>query len=97
MANIKQIVTDPLSDNNPITIQILGICSALAVTAKMETSVVMSLALTAVVILANVTISLLRKVTPNRIRMIVEMAVVASLVIVADQFLRAYLFDISRQ
>lgn len=97
MANTKKILIDPLSDNNPITIQILGICSALAVTVKMETSLVMSIALTAVVILSNVTISMLRKVIPSRIRMIVEMAVVASLVIVADQFLRAYLFDISRQ
>lgn len=97
MASNKKILTDPLSDNNPITIQILGICSALAVTVKMETSLVMSIALTSVVILSNVTISLMRKVIPSRIRMIVEMAVAASLVIVADQFLRAYFFDISRQ
>ncbi len=97
MAKTKDILLDPLSDNNPITIQILGICSALAVTVKMETSVVMCIALTAVVSLSNLTMSLLRKITPGRIRMIVEMAVIASLVIVADQFLRAYLFDISRQ
>lgn len=97
MAKTKDILLDPLSDNNPITIQILGICSALAVTVKMETAAVMCIALTAVVMLSNFTMSLLRKVTPGRIRMIVEMAVAATLVIVADQFLRAYLFDVSRQ
>ncbi len=97
MAKTKDILLDPLSDNNPITIQILGICSALAVTVKMETSAVMCIALTVVVMLSNFTMSLLRNITPGRIRMIVEMAVIASLVIVADQFLRAYLFDVSRQ
>jgi len=97
MAKTRDILLDPLSDNNPITIQILGICSALAVTVKMETAAVMCIALTAVLTLSNFILSLLRKVTPGRIRMIVEMAVIASLVIVADQFLRAFLFDISRQ
>jgi len=97
MAKTKDILLDPLSDNNPITIQILGICSALAVTVKMETSAVMCVALTAVVMLSNLSMSLLRNITPGRIRMIVEMAVAATLVIVADQFLRAYLFDVSRQ
>lgn len=97
MPKSKDILLDPLSDNNPITIQILGICSALAVTVKMETSAVMCIALTAVVILSNVSISLIRNITPGRIRMIVEMAVAATLVIVADQFLRAFLFDVSRQ
>lgn len=97
MAKAKQIILDPLSDNNPITIQILGICSALAVTAKMETAAVMALALTTVLIGSNVLISLLRKFIPSKIRMIVEMAVIASLVIVADQVLKAYLFDVSRQ
>lgn len=97
MAKNKDILLDPLSDNNPVTIQILGICSALAVTVKMETSAVMCIALTAVVTLSNVTLSLIRKIMPGRIRMIVEMAVIATLVIIADQFLRAYLFDVSRQ
>lgn len=97
MAKAKEIILDPLSDNNPITIQILGICSALAVTVKMETSAVMCIALTAVLTLSNVTLSLIRKIMPGRIRMIVEMAVIASLVIIADQFLRAFLFDVSRQ
>jgi Na+-transporting NADH:ubiquinone oxidoreductase subunit D len=93
----KKIVTDPLSENNPITIQILGICSALAVTVKMETAIVMSLALTIVTAFSNLTISLLRNVIPSKIRMIVEVAVISTLVIVADQFLRAYFFEISRQ
>jgi Na+-transporting NADH:ubiquinone oxidoreductase subunit D len=97
MSKTRDILLDPLSDNNPITIQILGICSALAVTVKMETSAVMCVALTAVVMLSNLSISLMRNITPSRIRMIVEMAVAATLVIVADQFLRAYLFDVSRQ
>jgi Na+-transporting NADH:ubiquinone oxidoreductase subunit D len=96
-SKIKQIIVDPLSDNNPITIQILGICSALAVTVKMETAAVMALALTTVVACSNLAISLMRKIIPARIRMIVEMCVIASLVIIADQFLRAYLFDVSRQ
>ena len=94
---LKNVVTDPLSENNPITIQILGICSALAVTVKMETALVMAMALTVVVTGSNLVISLLRKTIPGRIRMVVEVAVIATLVIVADQFIRAYLFDISRQ
>ena len=94
---LKKTVVDPLSENNPITIQILGICSALAVTVKMDTAVVMALALTTVLTGSNVVISLLRKFIPGRIRMIVEVAVISTLVIVADQILKAYLFDISRQ
>jgi Na+-transporting NADH:ubiquinone oxidoreductase subunit D len=93
----KKLLMDPFSDNNPITIQVLGICSALAVTVKVDTAIVMTLALTAVVTLSNFVISLLRNVIPSGIRMIVEMAVIASLVIIADQLLRAYLFDISKQ
>jgi len=97
MAKAKQIILDPLSDNNPITIQVLGICSALAVTVKLETAAVMCLALTSVLVLSNVIISLLRKAIPAKIRMIVEMCVIATLVIIADQLLKAYLFDVSRQ
>lgn len=97
MAKTKEIILDPLSDNNPITIQILGICSALAVTVKMETAAVMCLALTAVLTCSNAIISLMRKAIPAKIRMIVEMSVIASLVIIADQVLKAYMFDISRQ
>lgn len=97
MGAAKKLLMDPFSDNNPITVQVLGICSALAVTVKVDTAIVMTLALTAVVTLSNVVISLLRNVIPSGIRMIVEMAVIASLVIIADQLLRAYLFDISKQ
>ncbi|QBG47032.1 NADH:ubiquinone reductase (Na(+)-transporting) subunit D [Verrucomicrobia bacterium S94] len=93
----KKILMDPFSDNNPITVQVLGICSALAVTVKLDTAIVMTLALTSVVSLSNLVISLLRNVIPAGIRMIVEMAVIASLVIIADQLLKAYLFDISKQ
>jgi len=97
MAAAKKLIMDPFSDNNPITVQVLGICSALAVTVKVDTAIVMTLALTSVVTLSNFVISLLRNVIPGGIRMIVEMAVIASLVIVADQLLRAYMFDISKQ
>jgi Na+-transporting NADH:ubiquinone oxidoreductase subunit D len=93
----KKLLMDPFSDNNPITIQVLGICSALAVTVKVDTAIVMTLALTAVVSLSNFVISLLRNVIPSGIRMIVEMAVIATLVIIADQLLRAFMFDISKQ
>ncbi len=96
-ANIKKIVTDPLSDNNPITRQVLGICSALAVTVQVKTAFVMCLALIFVVSLSNWIVSLMRKLIPNRIRIIVEMTVIATLVILADQFLKAFLYDISRQ
>ena len=88
---------DPFSDNNPISVAALGVCSALAVTVKLETAVVMTLALTFVVTLSNLIISLLRKHIPGGIRMIVEMSIIASLVIVADQLLQAYLFDLSKQ
>ena len=93
----KKLLMDPFSDNNPVTIQVLGICSALAVTVKVDTAIVMTLALTAVVSLSNVVISLLRNLIPSGIRMIVEMAVIATLVIIADQLLKAFLFDISKQ
>jgi len=98
MANkAKKLLLDPFMDNNPITIQVLGICSALAVTVKVDTAIVMTLALTAVVTLSNGIISLLRNVIPSGIRMIVEMAIIATLVIIADQLLKAFLFDISKQ
>ena len=92
-----KIITDPLSDNNPITIQVLGICSALAVTVQMETAFVMACALTAVLASSNVIISLLRNHIPSRIRMIVEVCVIATLVVIVDQVLRAYFFELSRQ
>ncbi|NKB24685.1 MAG: NADH:ubiquinone reductase (Na(+)-transporting) subunit D [Kiritimatiellae bacterium] len=93
----RQVITDPLSDNNPITIQVLGICSALAVTVKMETSAVMCLSVLAVLCCSNVIVSILRNITPSKIRMIVEMTVIATLVILCDQILQAYFFDISKQ
>ena len=82
-----KIISDPMVDNNPITKQVLGICSALAITVKMEQAVVMSLALTFVLVCSNVIISLLRKGIPGKIRIIVQLTVIASLVILADQIL----------
>ena len=94
---LKNIISDPMVDNNPITKQILGICSALAITVKMEQAVVMSLALAFVLVCSNVIISLLRKGIPGKIRIIVQLTVIASLVILTDQILKAYLYDISKQ
>jgi len=97
MSRLRSIVTDPLADDNPVTWQVLGVCSALAVTTKVETALVMCAALTFVLCCSNVVISLLRKLIPNQIRMIVELCVIATLVIIADQFLKAYLYDVSKQ
>ena len=100
MANakqIKQVMLAPLLDNNPIALQILGVCSALAVTSKMETALVMSLALTSVAACANFFVSLIRNHIPNSVRIIVQMAIIASLVIVVDQILKAYAYEISKQ
>jgi Na+-transporting NADH:ubiquinone oxidoreductase subunit D len=96
MPAINSIVTDPLSDNNPITVQMLGICSALAVTAQLNTALTMSIAVTAVLVCSNSIISLLRNVIPGKIRMIVQMVVIASLVIIVDQILKAYAFEVSK-
>jgi len=93
----KQVLADPLVANNPIAVQILGICSALAVTVKMETSIVMALSVIFVLTLSNTIISLLRKWIPGKVRIIVQLTIMASLVIIADQILRAYLYDISKQ
>ena len=87
----------PLLQENPISIQMLGICSALAVTVQLKTAIVMSLSLTFVLSFSNLTISLLRHVIPRNIRMIVELSVIASLVIIADEVLRAFFYDISKQ
>lgn len=97
MAKTRKIVTDPLVDNNPVTWQVLGVCSALAVTTQVKTALVMSIALTTVLCCSNVAISLLRNLIPNKIRMIVELCVIATLVIVADQVLKAFMFDVSKQ
>lgn len=93
----KAIITDPFNDNNPITIQVLGICSALAVTVQLELALVMGLALTAVVSCSNVIISIMRKHIPNSIRIVVQLAVIASLVILVDEVLQAYMYDVSKQ
>jgi len=93
----KKLITDPLSDSNPITVQVLGICSALAITVQVQQAVIMSLALIFVLIGANVLISLLRDMIPARIRIIVQLVVVAALVIVVNEILKAYLPDISEK
>ena len=93
----KQAFTDPLSANNPITLQVLGICSALAVTVKMDTAVVMTLAVVAVLSFSNMLIAMLRNLIPGKVRIIVQLSVIASLVIITDQVLQAYMYDISKQ
>jgi Na+-transporting NADH:ubiquinone oxidoreductase subunit D len=93
----KEVLLDPLFNNNPIALQVLGICSALAVTTKMETALVMSIALTAVVTCSNVAVSVIRQYIPASIRIIVQLTIIALLVIVTDQILKAFLFDISKQ
>jgi Na+-transporting NADH:ubiquinone oxidoreductase subunit D len=96
-AKAKDVLLDPIFNNNPIALQVLGICSALAVTTKMETSVVMSLAVIFVLALSNVSVSLIRNFIPTNIRIIVQMTIIASLVILVDQFLKAYVFEVSKQ
>lgn len=87
----------PLSRNNPVIVQVLGICSALAVTAKLEPAFVMAISVTAVLAFSNVIISLLRRTIPGSIRIIVQLVVVAALVIIVDQVLKAYAYDVSKQ
>ena len=93
----RKTITDPLSDNNPITVQVLGICSALAVTVRIDKALVMSAAVIAVLACSNVVISLIRNYIPSAIRIIVQLSVIASLVIMVDQFLKAYMYDISKE
>lgn len=93
----RKILKDPLDDNNPITVQVLGICSALAITVQLKPAIVMSLAVVFVMAFSNVIISLLRNSIPSRIRIIVQLVVVASMVILVDQILKAYAFDVSKQ
>jgi len=93
----KKILVDPLHVQNPITLQVLGICSALAVTTKVETALVMSAALTFVLVLSNVSISLLRNKIPGSVRIITQLSIIASLVVVADQLLQAFLFDVAKE
>ncbi len=93
----KKTVTDPMWDNNPISLQVLGICSALAVTVKLDTAFVMSLAVIAVLTLSNTIVSLLRNFIPSKIRILVMLSVIATLVILADLILKALVYDISKQ
>lgn len=93
----KELLFDPIFKRNPIALAVLGICSALAVTSKLETAFVMTLAVTFVVAFSNLFVSLIRNIIPSSIRIIVEMTIIASLVIIADEFIKAYFFDISKQ
>ena len=97
MSELKKTLTDPIFNNNPIGLQILGICSALAVTSSLSVSLVMCIALTSVVAFSNLFISLIRSTIPNNIRIIVQMIIIASLVIVVDQVLKAVAYEISKQ
>ena len=96
-AKTKKLLLGPLNKENPITVQILGICSALAITVKLEPAVVMSISVIAVTAMSNFIISLLRNTIPPRIRIIVQLVVVAALVILVDQVLKAYMYDVSKQ
>jgi len=92
-----KLLTSPLDRNNPITIQVLGICSALAVTVKLKPALVMALSVTIVVAISNLVIAVLRNYIPDRIRIIVQLVVIATLVIIVDQILKAFAFDVSKQ
>ena len=94
--NMK-LMKDPLIDNNPVAVQVLGICSALAVTAQLKPSVIMAVSVTVVIMFSNLIISMLRNFIPNSIRIIVELTIIATLVILVDQILKAYAFEMSKQ
>ena len=96
-AKNREFLLGPLSKNNPVIVQVLGICSALAVTAKPEPAIVMGLSVTAVTAFSNVILSLMRNTIPTRIRIIVQLVVVAALVIIVDQLLKAFAYDVSKQ
>lgn len=93
----SKLILDPLADNNPITIQVLGICSALAITAQLKASIVMALSVMAVLGIGNVVISLMRNIIPSKIRIIVQLVVVAALVIIVDQILKAFAYSLSKE
>lgn len=95
--NLKKLLLSPVIDNNPIALQILGICSALAVTTQLKTAVVMAIAVSLVTAFSSMFISMIRNYIPNSIRIIVQMAIIASLVILVDQILRAYAYELSKQ
>ena len=94
--NMK-LLTNPLNEDNPITVQVLGICSALAITAKLEPAIVMTFSVMVVLAVSNMVISMLRNLIPPRIRIIVQLTVIAAMVILVDQFLKAYAYDVSKQ
>ena len=94
--NMK-LLSDPLNDNNPITVQVLGICSALAITVQLKPAIVMAISVMVVLAVANVLISLMRKLIPSRIRIIVQLVVIAALVILVDQVLKAFVYDVSKE
>ncbi|MFC0877802.1 NADH:ubiquinone reductase (Na(+)-transporting) subunit D [Saccharicrinis sp. FJH2] len=96
-AKEKKILFNPLSSDNPIVVQVLGICSALAITVKLEPAIVMAVSVTVVTAFSNVIISLMRNTIPTRIRIIVQLVVVAALVILVDQLLKAFAYDVSKQ
>ncbi|MBO6536871.1 MAG: NADH:ubiquinone reductase (Na(+)-transporting) subunit D [Balneolaceae bacterium] len=93
----KKLLTDPFDDNNPITVQVLGICSALAITVKLQPAIVLALSVVFVMAAGNVIVSLMRNLVPNRIRIIVQLVVVASLVVLVDQVLKAFVYDVSKE
>ena len=93
----KKLITDPLDSNNPVTVQVLGICSALAITVQLKPAIVMAISTLFVLSVANVVISLMRKLIPSRIRIIVMLVVIATLVILVDQILKAYVYDVSKE
>lgn len=93
----RKLITDPFNDSNPITVQVLGICSALAVTVQVKNAIVMSISVMVVTALGNVLISMMRNIIPSRIRIIVQLVVVAALVILVDQVLKAFVYDVSKQ
>lgn len=93
----KKLLTDPLNDNNPVTTQVLGICSALAITVQLKPAVVMAISVLVVMSIANVVVSLMRNFIPSRIRIIVQLVVIATLVILVDQVLKAFVYDVSKE
>ena len=93
----RKLISDPLNDNNPVTIQVLGICSALAITVQLKAAFVMAISAGVVMCVANVLVSLMRNLIPSRIRIIVQLVVIAALVILVDQVLKAFVYDVSKQ
>jgi len=93
----RKLLSDPLNDNNPVTTQVLGICSALAITVQLKPAIVMALSVLVVMSVANVVVSLMRNLIPSRIRIIVQLVVIAALVILVDQVLKAFVYDVSKE